>query len=136
MMSIYSVKLYKLNNTQWVFDDPNKKIVAEAFVAGADTMIDKIIGEYDENLSYTLQFSTSDYPGSKMIEYIPLNEAIKRSDILEVTDTGSWWESSEDNHVMWLCDTLDEYIGIDDKTIFFSVNVGKKNRVFDYELAI
>lgn len=136
MMSIYSVKLYKLNNIQWVFDDPHKEIVAEAFVAGADTMLDKITGGYDTDLAYTLQFSTKDYPGSIMITLIPEQDAMNDKRIPDVTHTGSWWECKEDNHVMWLCDTLDEYIEIEDEELYFSVNIGKKDKVFDYELCI
>jgi hypothetical protein len=37
---------------------------------------------------------------------------------------------------MWLCDTLDEYIEIEDEELYFSVNIGKKDKVFDYELCI
>ena len=135
-MSIYSVKLYKLNNIQWVFDDPNKGIVAEALVAGADLMIDKIIGGYDEDLAYTLQFSTKDYPGSKMITLVQGQDARNDKRIPQWTETGSWWECKEDDHVMWLCDTLDEYIEIEDEVIFFSINIGKKGMVADYELCI
>ena len=135
MMSIHSVKLYQLNNVQWVFDYPSKKIVAEAFVAGADTMIDKITGGYDPDLKYTLQFSTKDFPGSKMISYISQERAIQDLRIPEVTDSGSWWESEEDDHIMWLCDTLDEYIEIDDQTIYFSINISKNYKVKKHELA-
>ena len=131
MMSIYSVKLYKLNELQWVFDDPDKNIYREAFVAGADTLIDKIIGKYDKDLSYTLQFSTKDFPGSIMINLV--DSTIDNPRISEVTDTGSWWETAQDEpHMLWLCDTLDEYIEYNedgshkDDTLFISINIGKK----------
>jgi len=131
MMSIYSVKLYKLNDLQWVFDDPAKDIYREAFVAGADTLIDKIIGEYDKNLSYTLQFSTKDFPGSIMLNLV--DSTINNPRISEVTDTGSWWESAqEEPHMLWLCDTLDEYIEYNedgthkDKELYITINIGKK----------
>ena len=135
-MSIYSVKLYKLNNIQWVFDDPNKGIIAEAFVAGADTMLDTMVGDYSPNLSYTLQFSTKDYPGSKMITLIQGQDARNDNRIPNWTETGSWWECKSDDHVMWLCDTLDEYVEIEDEELYFSVNIGKKDKIFDYELCI
>ena len=77
-MSIYAVYLYKLYGMQWVFDDPSKKIVAEAFVSGADTLIDKIINEKygppDINnweKGYIMRFSSSDFPGSYSIEFQP-----------------------------------------------------------------
>ena len=125
MMSIHSVKLYKVNNLTWVFDDPSKNIVAEAFVAGADTMLDMITGGYDPGLKYTLQFSTKDYPGAKMLTYISEQDAMNDKRIPELTDTGTWWISESDDHVMWLCDTLDEYVDPDDTELYFSVNISK-----------
>ena len=131
MMSIYSVKLYKLNELQWVFDDPAKNIYREAFVSGADTLIDKIIGEYDKNANYTLQFSTKDFPGSIMINLI--ENPMEWDEVPEITDTGSWWVTAqEEPHVLWLCDTLDEYIEYNengthkDKSLFVTINVGKE----------
>ena len=131
MMSIYSVKLYKLNGLQWVFDDPAKDIYREAFVAGADTLIDKIIGKYDKDANYTLQFSTKDFPGSIMIDLI--ENPIEWDEVPEITDTGSWWVTAQEKpHVLWLCDTLDEYIAYNedgthkDKSLYITINIGKK----------
>ena len=42
-MSIHAVKLYLLYGVQWVFDDPTKEIWAEAFISGADGVIDDLI---------------------------------------------------------------------------------------------
>ena len=124
-MSIYSVKLYKINNVTWVFDDPNKNIVAEAFVAGADTMLDMITRGYDPGLQYILQFSTKDYPGAKMLTYVTEQDAINDKRIPELTSAGTWWQSESDDHVMWLGDTLHEYVDPDDTELYFSVNISK-----------
>lgn len=131
MMSIYSVKLYKLNGLQWVFDDPAKDIYREAFVAGADTLIDKIIGKYDKDTNYTLQFSTKDFPGSIMINLI--EDPKEWDEVPEITDTGSWWVTAQEKpHVLWLCDTLDEYIEYNEdgthkiKSLYITINIGKK----------
>ena len=106
-MSIYAVQLYKLYGVQWVFDDPSKDIVAEAFVSGADTLIDKIINEKygqendthepqknDEIISqinfpepdkrgndtYIIRFSSSDFPGSYSIQFQP-REGLRNNSI-------------------------------------------------------
>ena len=42
---INTIEPYKLSGVQWVFDDPSKNLVAEAFVSGADQILD-IVTEY------------------------------------------------------------------------------------------
>jgi hypothetical protein len=137
-MSIYAVHLYKLYGIQWVFDDPSKKIVAEAFVSGADTLIDKIItekfGNPDDNTwfndNYIMRFSGNDFPGSHCIEYQPReglrNNSIDLKEGMEIVDSGSYWVYNEDEgeHLLWLCETLDEYFGDDDKLLFFDIIKG------------
>ena len=133
-MSIYAIKLYKFADIQWVFDDPSKGIVAEAFVGGADTLIDNIIemkfGE-DERMwleGYVMRFSANDFPGSHCIEHLPI-EGLKqlKENNIEIIDNGSYWlynggaAKNDDGDVLWLCDTLDEYFGIDDKLLFFDI---------------
>jgi hypothetical protein len=125
-MSVYAVHLYKLYGAQWVFDDIANKIEAEAFVAGADKVLDAEIPEYDSSKIYILQFSKTDFPGSKHLERINkqyLRENLKNT-THEVTDSGSFWESSalpEDDNILWLCDTLDVYFGDDVDIIYYNV---------------
>ena len=60
-MTMHAVKIYKLNNLEWVFDDPGRNIYAEAFVAGADTKaVDSILehGYLDPEGDLAFQFST------------------------------------------------------------------------------
>ncbi len=138
-MSIYAVHLYKLYGVQWVFDDPSKDIVAEAFVCGADTLIDKIItkkfGNPEDNTwyndNYVMRFSRNDFPGSYSIEYQPSeglrNNSIDIKENMEIVDNGSYWVYNGDDkeHLLWLCDTLDEYFSHNDKLLFFDIIKGK-----------
>jgi len=133
-MSIYAVYLYKLYGMQWVFDDPSKKIVAEAFVSGADTLIDKIINEKygppDINnweKGYIMRFSSSDFPGSHSIQFQPReglrNNSVDIKENMEIVDSGSYWvyDGDDKEHLLWLCDTLDEYFDHDDKLLYFDI---------------
>ena len=131
-MSIKSVKLYKLHGVQWVFDDPAKEIYQEAFVNGADELLDEIVGKYDPNNNYTLQFSTKDFPNADFLEFLPSAGVEKYSKDTHdpnelILDTGSYWvhTNGKEEKLVWLCDTLDEYIGIDDKLLFFNVKCFK-----------
>jgi hypothetical protein len=48
----------------WVFDDPRVGLVQEPFVAGADTMIDRVVADIpDAEHGFTLIFSTTPFPG-------------------------------------------------------------------------
>ena len=124
-MSIYAVKLYKLNGIQWVFDDPTNNIYREAFVAGADTLIDKIIAR-DHNLNnvngkvFILTFSLTDFPESTIIERLS-EEAAKKMGANDITETGSWWWSDPEDQLLWLCPTLNVYADDDVDTLFFSI---------------
>ena len=60
-----------------------------------------------------------------MLTYISEQDAMNDKRIPELTDTGTWWISESDDHVMWLCDTLDEYVDPDDTELYFSVNISK-----------
>ena len=124
-MSIYAVKLYKLNGMQWVFDDPHNEIYREAFVAGADTLIDKIISR-DYNLEevndkeFILTFSLIDFPGSTIIERLS-NEAARKMGANDISEYGSWWFSDPEDQLLWLCPTLSVYANDEVDTLFFQI---------------
>ena len=131
MMSIHSVKLYKLNNVQWVFDDPSKGILAEAFVGGADELIDACFEQngwkYNNQMNYTLQFSTKDFPGATHLEFLPLQSVPEYPSQPGMVDSGSYWICYNiDERVIWLCDTLDEYIEEGDTLLFFNIKASKR----------
>lgn len=50
----------------WVFDDAKKGLVQEAFVGGADTVIDLLTSDLpDAANGFVLLFSAADFPGSQ-----------------------------------------------------------------------
>jgi hypothetical protein len=63
MNSINVIFPYK-HHGMWVFDDERVGLVKEPFVAGADTMIDRVVADIpDADKGFTLIFSASPFPG-------------------------------------------------------------------------
>jgi hypothetical protein len=67
----------------WVFDDPRVGLSQEPFVAGADTMIDRVIANIpDAERGFTMIFSAEAFPGHQFrLEW-------RRAD-----STGNWWRA-------------------------------------------
>jgi hypothetical protein len=52
----------------WVFDDPKVGLVQEAFIAGADTMIDRVTADIpDAANGFVLVFSAFEFPGHQFV---------------------------------------------------------------------
>ena len=114
-MTIYAVKLYKLNNIQWVFDDPERNIIAEAFVAGADTKaVDSILehGYLDPEGDLILLFST---------KFFPPNDDTYKITISHKPEPGGGTSYNYNDHDLWLCDTLLDYYKKPPKQIYFQI---------------
>ena len=63
MNAINIIAPYKWHG-MWVFDDPRVGLVQEPFVAGADTMIDRVVADIpDAEHGFTLIFSSTPFPG-------------------------------------------------------------------------
>ena len=63
MNAINVISPYKYNG-MWVFDDPRVGLAQEPFVAGADTMIDRVVADIpNAEKGFTLIFSASPFPG-------------------------------------------------------------------------
>src|SRR5205823_2364438 len=65
MNAIGVIAPYKYEG-MWVFDDPAVGLVKEPFVAGIDTMIDRVVAEAkiaDAEKGFTLIFSPQPFPG-------------------------------------------------------------------------
>src|SRR5260370_36404356 len=63
MNAINIIAPYK-HHGMWVFDDPRVGLVQEPFVAGADTMIDRVVAELpDAEHGFTMIFSSTPFPG-------------------------------------------------------------------------
>ena len=83
----------------WVFDDPRVGLVQEPFVSGADTMIDRVVGDIpNAEKGFTLIFSQAPFPGSQLCLEWRRGEA-----------SGNWYYSPELDMEGWLCPALFRY---------------------------
>jgi len=120
--SVFSVKLFKLNGIQWVFDDDTLGIKDEAFVMGADDLIDRymdeVLGGYNINKKYVMNFSTNDLGiNSWSIHKMKKNQMPTKSQRV----LGSNWECKHPKATLWLCPTFFEYYTEDIKKIYFQI---------------
>jgi hypothetical protein len=80
----------------WVFDDTRVGLVQEPFVAGADTMIDRVVADIpDAEKGFTLIFSASPFPSHQ-----------HRLDWQRADVEGNWYYSEELKLEGWLCPAL------------------------------
>jgi len=95
----------------WVFDDPRVGLVQEPFIAGADTMIDRVVADIPNAESgFTLIFSASPFPGHQY-----------RLDWYSEEDGGNWYHSDNLKMVGWLCPALLKYFAEAPTQIFVQV---------------
>jgi len=95
----------------WVFDDASVGLVQEPFVSGADTMIDRVVGDIpDAEHGFTLVFSATPFPGHQM------KLVWRRSD-----DGGNWYYSADLGMEGWLCPALFRYFDEAPREIFVQV---------------
>lgn len=110
MNTISVISPYKHEGT-WVFDDAAKGLVKEAFVAGADTMIDMVTQDIPnaEN-GFTLYFSAEPFP-----EYqVKLNWVRP-----EYSGNIYFWE--EFGVEGWLCSSLYKYFDEAPKNLYIKI---------------
>jgi hypothetical protein len=85
MNAINVIAPYK-HHGMWVFDDLRVGLVQEPFVAGADTMIDRVVADIpNANKGFTLIFSSTPFPGHQ-----------HRLDWLRADDDGGNWYYSDE----------------------------------------
>ena len=83
----------------WVFDDARVSLVQEPFVAGADTMIDRVVADIpDADRGFTLMFSSTPFPGHQY-----------RLDWRRHEADGNWYYSVDLDIEGWLCPALLRY---------------------------
>jgi hypothetical protein len=86
---------YKDNGT-WVFDDLQRNLVREPFVAGTDKMIDRVVADIpDAAKGFRLTFSASPFTGHRY-----------RLDWLREEGGGNWYRSEQMEMEGWLCPAL------------------------------
>ena len=105
--SLYALKPYR-HQSAWVFDDDKVGLVAEPFVLGIDTMIDRLTESIpDAANGFRLIFSTSQFPGSMAEIQWRREEA-----------NGNWYYTPTYNIEGWLCPALFKYFDEAPKTIY------------------
>ena len=84
---------------QWVFDDPDTGLVREPFVAGIDTMIDRVVEDIPGAADgFRLLFSAAPFPGHTVELTWRREEA-----------GGHWYWSEQHQLEGWLCPALLRY---------------------------
>jgi hypothetical protein len=98
MNSISVIVPYKYEG-MWVFDDPAVGLVREAFVAGIDEMIDKLVANVpDAAKGFRLIFSATPFPGYTLkLEW-------RREEY-----GGNWYYCPQFDMEGWLCPALFKY---------------------------
>jgi hypothetical protein len=95
----------------WVFDDPRVGLVQEPFVAGADTMIDRVVADIpNAERGFTMIFSASPFPGHQYrLEW-------RRGD-----EGGNWYYAPQLDLEGWLCPALFRYFDEAPKELYVEV---------------
>jgi len=98
MNSIIAIHPYKSEGI-WVFDDPKVGLVQEAFVSGADDIIERMVVGLDHpEDGFTLLFSASPFPGYQAtFEW-------RRAEF-----DGNWYYNAQLGTEGWLCPALFKY---------------------------
>lgn len=110
MSSILVIHPYKYEGT-WVFDDPRVGLVREPFVAGSDTIIDRMVeGIENAAAGVTILFSSSPFPGSQYEFQWRREES-----------GGNWYFSPQFGLEGWLCPALFKYFEATPRRIFAQV---------------
>jgi len=95
----------------WVFDDPAVGLEKEPFVAGIDTMIDKITADIPAaHLGFRAVFSAAPFPGhTEKLEW-------RREE-----SGGNWYYNDRYKMEGWLCPALFKYFSTAPREIYVKV---------------
>jgi hypothetical protein len=96
--SLFVIAPYKYEG-MWVFDDPAVGLSKEPFIAGIDTMIDKVVaGIPNADKGFRAIFSAAQFPGADFkLEW-------RREE-----SGGNWYYSDQFKMEGWLCPALLKY---------------------------
>jgi hypothetical protein len=109
MNALMIIKPYKYAG-QWVFDDGATDLLREPFVAGIDTMIDKLTVNLKwASSGFKLLFSAGEFPNHDV-----------RLDWQREDCGGNWYWCKDYNMEGWLCPALFKYFEVAPKHIFVS----------------
>jgi len=110
MNSILVIHPYK-SDGMWVFDDARVGLVREPFVAGADTIIDRMVEGIPQAASgVSILFSATRFPGCQ-------HELVWQREEFG----GNWYLSQEFGIEGWLCPALFKYFDAAPVRIFAQI---------------
>ncbi len=109
--AIHVISPYKAHGT-WVFDDPARGLVREAFVSGADDWMERMAAAVPggSERGFTLVFSAKPFPGAQ-----------RRLQFRRAEHGGAWYYDAEMKHEGWLCSTLFDYFKSPPREIYAQV---------------
>ncbi len=95
----------------WVFDDPARGLVREAFVSGADDWMERMAASVPGGRArgFTLLFSSRPFPGARRLEFRRREHG------------GAWYYDAQMKHEGWLCSTLFDYFPAPPREIWAQV---------------
>ena len=111
MNSLFSLTAYK-DQTVWMFDDEERGILREPFVAGIDTMMD-IIASGAPYLR--IIFAASPFPTTNLV-----------LEKLHAEYGGTWYRCSKLGIDGWLCPVLFEYFTIAPDVLYIDIQPQKE----------
>ena len=110
MNSLFVIAPYK-HEGLWVFDDPTVGLVKEPFIAGIDTIIDKVVAHIpNADRGFRAIFSARPFPGGDFkLEW-------RREE-----SGGNWYYSDQFKMEGWLCPALFKYFPTAPREIYVKV---------------
>jgi hypothetical protein len=113
--SLFVIVPYKYEG-MWVFDDPGVGLSREPFIAGIDTMIDKLVAEIpDADQGFRAIFSAAPFP-----------ESTEKLEWRWEESGGHWYYNDRFKMEGWLCPALFKYFAAAPETIFVKVEAMKR----------
>jgi hypothetical protein len=110
MNSIFVIKPYKFNGV-WCFDDSDRGLVREAFVAGADTILDEITKQIpNAGAGFLALFASFPFPGHQFAFDWKSEEA-----------GGNVYECRQNGMLGWLCPALLKFFENAPESIYLQV---------------
>jgi uncharacterized protein DUF6717 len=107
MNSMFLIAPYR-HEGMWVFDDPRVGLDKEPFVAGVDTMMDRLVaGIPNAGNGFRLLFSATPFPGYSV-----------KLQWCREENGGNWYYSPQFSMEGWLCPALFKYFPEAPKEIY------------------
>jgi hypothetical protein len=108
--SLFVIKPYKWNG-QWVFDDPDRNLVREPFVAGADVILDVATSHIpNADKGFLAVFSAGSFPGAVIVlEWVGEEGG------------GNIYRWPEQGLEGWLCPAMQKYLDPAPKRLYVQI---------------